>query len=276
MSITNSLMAAVANKGGGGLDADVVAFATESGATDLTGLNDLVVYLKAQSLYSDFAIYPMKSAQNAGSGSTVYSLGGLTTVDAEIAGGAPWTASGIDLNGTSHYLTSSVTGSSAWTEFSAGSRISPDNASAADAAFVFVATGDVSPNRFTYLGNGTSTLSGEILTIGFQAGGGLSGRKGNTTVSWSAAEDIMVSYNAKSLSMSFNSSTIPNNLSSGALTDYTPSRANGSDDSIYYGALKNGAGAVSYFAGVMAASWICDASLTDTQRHQIDTYVAAL
>lgn len=86
-----------------GLDPDVAAFAATSGATDLTGLNNLVVYLKAQSLYDDFVIYPMKSAQNAGSGATVYSLGGLTTNDMTIVNSPTWGAGGISFNGTNQY-----------------------------------------------------------------------------------------------------------------------------------------------------------------------------
>ena len=82
------------------IDSDVSAFSTESGATDLTGLNNLVKYLKAESLYDNFVIYPMKSAQNAGSGDTVYSLGGLTTNDMTLVNGPSWSVGGIDFNGT--------------------------------------------------------------------------------------------------------------------------------------------------------------------------------
>jgi hypothetical protein len=83
-----------------GLDSDVQAFETESGATDLTGLNNLVVYLKGEGLYSNFVIYPMKSAQNAGSGSTVYSLGGLTANDMTLGNSPSWSANGLVFNGT--------------------------------------------------------------------------------------------------------------------------------------------------------------------------------
>ncbi len=88
-------------------DPDVLAFAAESGATDLTGLDNLVTYLKGEGLYDDFVIYPMKSAQNAGSGSTVYSLGGLTDNDLTIQGGAAWDANGFDTNGVDQYFLAS-------------------------------------------------------------------------------------------------------------------------------------------------------------------------
>lgn len=88
---------------GEGLDPAVAAFAAESGATNLIGLNNLVVYLRAQSLYNNFVIYPMKSAQNAGSGSTVYSLGGLTDNDKTLVNSPSWGANGITFNGTTQY-----------------------------------------------------------------------------------------------------------------------------------------------------------------------------
>ena len=81
-------------------DPDIAAFAAESGATDLSGLTNLVEYLKAESLYDNFVIYPMKSAQNAGSGSTLYSLGGLTANNATLINSPTWTSGGLTLNGT--------------------------------------------------------------------------------------------------------------------------------------------------------------------------------
>jgi len=87
----------------GGLDPAVTAFASASGATDLTGLNNLIVYLKAQNLYDNFVIYPMKSAQNAGTGATVYSLGGLTTNNMTLVNSPTWGASGVTFNGTNQH-----------------------------------------------------------------------------------------------------------------------------------------------------------------------------
>jgi len=101
-----------------GLDSDVQAFETESGATDLTGLNNLVVYLKGEGLYSNFVIYPMKSAQNAGSGSTVYSLGGITTNDMTLVNSPTWGASGLAFNGTTQAgRVSDYTGGGSFTLF---------------------------------------------------------------------------------------------------------------------------------------------------------------
>lgn len=85
------------------IDPDVAAFAAESGATDTAALNTLTEYLKEESLYDNFVIYPMKSAQNAGSGSTVYSLGGKTDNDITLTNSPTWGVSGITFNGTNQY-----------------------------------------------------------------------------------------------------------------------------------------------------------------------------
>ena len=257
--------------------AEIAAFAAESGATDLTGLTNLVVYLKQENLYDNFVIYPMKSAQNAGSGSTVYSLGGLTTVDLTIVAGAPWTSAGIDLNGTNQWMTSTVSGSNAWTELSFGARVIPDDASVTNSPTqAYVGQGTNDTPRFTYLGNGTGSLSGERLVIGMQ-NAGVANRKGNTTFTWTAAEDFVFSGNMKTVTMSANGTIIPNNLTLGTATDYTPSQSGGTSNLIYHGALHfTTGGAVIPFKGVMAASYLCNASITDTQRHAIDGYLAAL
>lgn len=87
----------------GGLDPLVSAFKAESGATDVTGLNNLIKYVRSEGLIDNFVIYPMKADQNAGSGATVYSLGGLTTNDMTLVNAPTWGASGITYNGTTQY-----------------------------------------------------------------------------------------------------------------------------------------------------------------------------
>lgn len=88
------------------LDPDVQAFKEESGATDLSGLNNLVKYLKGEGLYDDFVIYPKIGNQNAGSGTTVYSLGGLTTNNKTLINTPTWNATtGITYDGVSEYDT---------------------------------------------------------------------------------------------------------------------------------------------------------------------------
>jgi len=76
-------------------DPDVIAFAEASGATDLDGLDALAKYLKGESLWDSTRIYPMKSSQNAGSGSTVYGLGGLTSNNMTLVNSPTWGSTGI-------------------------------------------------------------------------------------------------------------------------------------------------------------------------------------
>jgi len=85
------------------LDADVLAFAAASGATDLAALDALTRYVKAEELWDNFRAYPMKSTQNAGSGATVYGLGGLTANNMTLVNAPSWGAGGINFAGTTQY-----------------------------------------------------------------------------------------------------------------------------------------------------------------------------
>jgi len=83
------------------LDPDVAAFRAASGATNVTGLNRLAVYLKGQSLWDYARFYPMKSSQNAGSGSTVYGLGGLTSSNMTLVNSPTWGSDGVTFTSAS-------------------------------------------------------------------------------------------------------------------------------------------------------------------------------
>jgi hypothetical protein len=85
------------------LDPDVAAFVAASGAIDTTGINGLATYLKAEGLWNNARFYPMKSAQNAGSGSTVFGLGGTTPNNMTLVNSPTWGASGIAMNSTTQY-----------------------------------------------------------------------------------------------------------------------------------------------------------------------------
>lgn len=99
-------MTSAANKlftvfgGGASLDPAVAAFAATTGATDTAGLDALIRYVRAEGLLSNFVIYPMKSAQNYGTGPTVAPLGGLTSNAMTLANSPTWGVSGITFNGS--------------------------------------------------------------------------------------------------------------------------------------------------------------------------------
>ena len=88
-----------------GLDPSISAFAAASGATDLTALNNLAKYLRSQSLISSARCFPFKSAQNAGSGSTVYGWGDLTANNCTLVNSPTWGAVGVTFNGSTQYGT---------------------------------------------------------------------------------------------------------------------------------------------------------------------------
>jgi hypothetical protein len=79
---------------------ETLAYVAASGATDLQPLDNLFRYVIGAGLWSNFRIYPQKSAQNSGSGSTVYGAGGLTSNNGTLIGSPTWGADGIAYNGT--------------------------------------------------------------------------------------------------------------------------------------------------------------------------------
>lgn len=93
-------------------DADALTYFTNTGITDLTArrqINDFVVGVKALGAWTTMVCWPMRSSQNAGSGSTVYSLGGGGTFNGTMAAGATWGSEGITFNGSTGRVSTSMT-----------------------------------------------------------------------------------------------------------------------------------------------------------------------
>jgi hypothetical protein len=88
-----------------GRDPLVAAYATASGATDLGGIAGLIAYLRAEGLIDNFRLYPMKSSQNAGTGTTVYGIGGLTSNNGTLVNGPSWAAGGMTMDTSSQCMT---------------------------------------------------------------------------------------------------------------------------------------------------------------------------
>jgi len=76
-------------------DADARAYINTSGATDRAAINHFVKGVKKLGLYSSMVCWPLRSAQNAGAGSTAYSLGGMGTYHGTLVNGPTWGADGI-------------------------------------------------------------------------------------------------------------------------------------------------------------------------------------
>jgi hypothetical protein len=73
-----------------GYDADATAFAAASGATDVSNLSAFVKGVKELGLWSNMVCWPLRSSQNAGTGTTAFSLGGLGTYNGTLTNGPTW------------------------------------------------------------------------------------------------------------------------------------------------------------------------------------------
>jgi len=97
-----------------GFDGDAAAYFDRAGVTDATAksqINAFVVGIKDLGLYNDMVSWPLRSAQNAGTGTTAYSLGGLGTFNGTFAGATlpTWDADGVNFtNDTAAKITTSL------------------------------------------------------------------------------------------------------------------------------------------------------------------------
>jgi hypothetical protein len=100
-----------------GFDGDAAAYFDRAGVTDATAkiqINAFVVGIKDLGLYSNMVSWPLRSAQNAGTGATAYSLGGLGTYDFTLNNSPSRDANGITLNGTNQFANGTIPTSSQW------------------------------------------------------------------------------------------------------------------------------------------------------------------
>lgn len=89
-------------------DADARAYINTSGATDRAAINHFVKAVKRLGLWSSMVCWPLRSTQNAGTGSTAYSLGGLGTYNGTLVNGPTWGADGVTGVSTSSAITTSL------------------------------------------------------------------------------------------------------------------------------------------------------------------------
>ena len=90
-----------------GFDADAAAYFDRAGVTDAVAksqINAFVKGVKALSLYNSMVCWPLRSSQNAGTGTTAYSLGGLGTYNGTLTNGPTWGADGVIFDGTNDYI----------------------------------------------------------------------------------------------------------------------------------------------------------------------------
>jgi hypothetical protein len=82
------------------LDKDAADYCRRSGAQDKRAISAFVRGVKASGLWNSMTCWPLRSSQNAGTGDTVYSLGGLGTFDGTRVNGPAWTADGLTFDAT--------------------------------------------------------------------------------------------------------------------------------------------------------------------------------
>jgi hypothetical protein len=76
-------------------DPDAATFIAASGASDVWNIQQFVKGVKDLGLWDDMVCWPLRSTQNAGTGTTAYSLGGLGTFNGTLVNGPTWGVDGI-------------------------------------------------------------------------------------------------------------------------------------------------------------------------------------
>jgi hypothetical protein len=80
------------------LDRDAREYIGRAGVSDAAArlqLNEFVRGVKALGLWNSMVCWPLRSTQNAGTGTTAYSLGGLGTFNGTLVNGPTWGADGV-------------------------------------------------------------------------------------------------------------------------------------------------------------------------------------
>ena len=95
-----------------GMDADVISYNARIVAggnqslsmQSLRQLNQFVISIKKMGLWYNMVCWPLRANQNAGTGLTAYSLGGLGTYNGTLTNGPIWGAKGIDFDGVDDFI----------------------------------------------------------------------------------------------------------------------------------------------------------------------------
>ena len=116
-------------KGSNSFDPDALRYFATAGVTDATGrsqINTFVRGIKSLGLYNNMVAWPLRSTQNAGTGTTAYSLGGLGVYNGTLTNGPTWGTGGVTFDGTDDYIdTAFTTALSEYSVFSTTEMTSP-------------------------------------------------------------------------------------------------------------------------------------------------------
>jgi hypothetical protein len=89
-------------------DSDASAYFTTAGVTNADqkkNINSFVVGIKNLGYWSNMRCWLLRSTQNAGIGTTAYSLGGLSASNGTLTNGPTWSADGVVFDGSNDYIT---------------------------------------------------------------------------------------------------------------------------------------------------------------------------
>ena len=92
-------------------DADASTYFTTAGVTSTAGrqqISRFVTGIKDLGLWSSMVCWPLRSSQNAGTGTTAYSLGGLGTYNGTLTNGPTWGTDGVIFDGVNDYISAST------------------------------------------------------------------------------------------------------------------------------------------------------------------------
>jgi hypothetical protein len=109
-----------------GFDADAVAYFVRAGVTDATAkgqINGFVKGIKDLGLWSSIISWPLRSSQNAGTGTTAYSLGGAGAFNGTLTNGPTWSADGVVFDGVNDYIMTSFSPADGPASFGFASKI---------------------------------------------------------------------------------------------------------------------------------------------------------
>ena len=141
------------------MDADARSFCQTSGATDRAAINFFVKQIKNLGLWSSMVCWPLRSAQNAGTGSTAYSLGGLGTYNGTLVNGPTWGADGVDMNGLDRKITTTASANQANTIFSVQSMT---NEAISQVAY----DGTLRQHLYRSAGGSLTGFAGSVVSLG--------------------------------------------------------------------------------------------------------------
>jgi hypothetical protein len=200
-------------------DPDAATFIAASGATDHWNIQQFVKGIKDLGLWSNMVCWPLRSTQNAGTGTTAYSLGGLGTFNGTLVNGPVWAPDGITFGGITQRIDYSPQFSIDFTEggysvHAVWSGMGVAVSSGEGAFGLFASSDGVLENVITsgVLG-GVSWIAQSRNYNGNRYHGGAAGNlsiSGNVGYGWNA-DTLTLQTNGSDITTSLNASSTPSN-----------------------------------------------------------------